>query len=825
MSKLLRPWRDRSFQLLALALCIAAFSLSAVVFLRAELEQRFSVRTAEALGGDLIITGTRVPEPQQVAQLTAFSHSHIVDFSTVLVHKDALLLVSARAVDNTYPLYGELQISDSRFAVSRPQQHGPTPGEVWVADQVIDRLKLSVGESLTVGSKRLKLSAIIRQLPDQNAGFYSMNPRIVFNAEDLKASAVMGPGTLISHHTVVATKSAALLQLREALDKTLRPDQRIETVKDAALRSMGPLRQLSLWANLAVLLISLLCGAAIYLATTQRVRRRAKLAGLLRSFGASRYQVITRLLGSEFLAVLPAAIVGSLLGIVIVNSTVGHHSLPALLGFNETPSTTSEWLTACLAPLLLWLAFALPRLSTLVRVPAIEVLRQRDQQNVLSANIELLAALAAPVLLAGLLTDSISELWQLLLLVLALGVLLPALLWPLIKGLDLASSKLALPARLAIRRLSRRPALTLPLLVSLTLAMAILTLAGQTGAELLRDWRTQLPERAPNHFALNLFYKDMPAFKQWLGQHQATAQPLYPVVRGRLTSINNIPVREAVTKESKSSQRHLNRDLSLTEANILPASNAIKEGRWHGNHTDNLMTGGISVEQEIADRLGLKMGDQLTFVTSRGTLNSPITSLREVDWNSFEPNFYFIFASGALSNEDITWITSFWLPEGDGVRLAELLRELPHITILDVKTLIDKAEEIIAQASQASALLGTLLMFSALLVLAAGLLGGQEQRGRDNALLRALGGRQRLIKEIVWIEFFCLTGSAALGATAISILVLYPLSERLFNQSLHLSVWQLLPLILAVLLSICGVISSRKALKQPALTLLRSKHA
>ena len=829
MSKFFRPWRDHSFQLLALALTIAAFALSAVIFLRAELEQRFSISTAEALGGDLVLASSRTPEPEQLAKMTGLHVSQIIDFSTVLVHKDKLLLVSARAVDNAYPLYGHIQLAENRFADEHSQEYGPVPGKVWVADQVIDRLNINVGATLTVGNNPLQISAVIRQLPDQNAGFYSMNPRIVLNSADLEATGVMGPGTRIRQQSVVAGDHETIKKLSLELDKSLRPDQTLETIDDAALRSMGPLRQLSLWANLAVLLISLLCGAAIYLATSQRVRRRAKLAGLLRSFGASRYQVMVRLLGWEFLAVLPAVIIGSTLGAAIIITAMGSDAVNIGTGYLGAASPL-EWLTALLAPLLLWLAFALPRLSALVRVPAIEVLRQRQQSNMLSTNIELLAALSAPVLLAGLLTESLTELGKVLGLIAALGVLLPALLWPLIKGLDLLSTRLPLAARLAIRRLSRRPALTLPLLVSLTLAMTVLTLAGQTGSQLLNDWRTRLPAQAPNHFVLNLFERDMSTFEQWLEQHDAIAQPLYPVVRGRLSTINTVPVREAVTKENKSSQRHLNRDLILTEASVLPASNIINSGQWHGEaaldssptKTTNSTIHSISVEQEIANRLGLKLGDKLEFITSRGMLNATISSLREVDWNSFEPNFYFIFSSGEFAEQDITWITSFWLPEGDGARLAQLLNELPHITLLDVKSLLDKAQGIIAQASQASALLGALLMFSALLVLSAGLLGGQQQRGRDNALLRALGGKQQLIKHILWIEFLCLSGSAALGATAISLLALYPLNERLFQQGLSPSIWQALPLALALLVTLCGLLASRRALEQPALSLLRS---
>lgn len=808
----LRPWRDNAFRLLALALAIAGFALSSMVLLRAELEQRFEVRTAEMLGGELVLTGTRPPEVGQLALLQQQRTSEVIDFSTVLVHNDTLLLVSARAVDASYPLYGRLHIATGRFEPAQAMVNGPPPGELWVADQVLDRLSVKPGDQVTVGSKALRLTGIVRQLPDQNAGFYSMSPRIVFNRSDLDAAEVLGPGTHVHHQLMISAASSVVVALQTKLEATLRPDQRVEDVATAEVTSMGPLRQLTLWANLAVLLISLLCGATIYLATTQRVNRRARLAGLLRSFGARRMQVIARLLGTEFIAVLPAAATGCALGIGLI-ALLRH-----LLDWQgPLAATTGDWIAVLISPLLLWFAFALPRLSALIRVPAMDVLKQRNRQQTLSANLELAAALGAPVLLAGLLTDSLADLGQLLLLLVALGAGLPALLWPLIKGLELISAKLPLAARLGLRRLSRRPAVTLPLLASLTLAMTVLALAGQTGNQLLEEWRTRLPAQAPNHFVLNLFDKDLGTFRQWLDQHHAIAQPLYPIVRGRLTEINGEPVSRTVTKEKEPRHESLNRDLALTEAADMLPSNRINAGAWHPS------PGTVSVEQRIADGLGLKLGDKLVFTTSQGSVSATVASLREVDWESFEPNFYFMFASGGLRDQDIAWLTSFWLPDGSGERLAQLMSSLPHITLLDVNELLKKADEIITQASGATALLAVLLMFAAILVLAAALLGGQAQRGRDNALLRTLGGDKNLLNRIVWIEFFTLCGCAAISAMLIVTAAVYPLGTRLFGELPPFSSWQLLPLPLAIAVTFCGVLASRGALRQPALSLLREE--
>lgn len=809
----LRPWRDRAFQLLALAITIAGLALSSVILLRAELEQRFAVRTAEMLGGELALTGTRAPDPAQIELLNSSTTATVVDFSTVLVHNDELLLVSARAVDRQYPLYGHMQTASGRFDDAHPAQSGPAPGELWVADQVLDRLNIQPGDALGIGRKKLKVSAVIRQLPDQSAGFYSMSPRIIFNHQDLEATGVLGPGTRVTYRQMISADAAKLSSLQSSLEATLRPDQRLEDIENAAARSLGPLRQLTLWANLAVLLVSMLCGATIYLATSERVARRARLAGLLRSFGAPRRQIINRLLGAEFVAILPASAVGSLLGIVLI--IILHHSLDWQGSLAASPV---QWLTILIAPMVLWLAFALPRLTALVRVPAIDVLNQRNKPKPLSTNIELTAALGAPVLLAGLLTSSLDDLGNLLILLVLLGAGLPALLWPLLKGLDLASGKLPLASRLALRRLSRRPSLTLPLLAALTMAMAVLALAGQAGNQLLDEWRSRLPEQAPNHFVLNLFEKDFEVFNQWLDKQQAIGQPLYPIVRGRLTEINSVPVSMAVTKDKENRNEALNRDLALTEAADMLASNKINSGAWHPASNT------VSVEQELADRLGLKLGDKLRFTTSRGSITTEIASLRAVDWDTFEPNFYFMFAPGGLAGQDITWLTGFWLPDGDGKRLAELMLLLPHITLLDVNTLLNKANDIVGQASAATALLATLLMSAAVLVLAAALLGGQAQRGRDNALLRTLGGNRALLYRVIWAEFVTLCGCAALAAMIIIFSALYPLTAQLLNGPPSLSYWQLIPLLIGIAVAGIGVLASRGALNIPALSLLRDEN-
>lgn len=794
-----RPWRDSAFRVLALALFVASLALTTVLLLRAELDARFTARGAEMLGGDLVLDSSRAPEQAQREIISAYPHTDVIKFQSVVIHQEQLLLVSAKAVDDKWPLLGEIELSDARFGGNyRSLRHGPAAGEVWVADQLLDRLGLDIGEQLQLGQAELTISAMIRREPDQGGGFYSMNPRLLLNQADLQRTGVVGPGSRIGYDTAILTDQPG--QLKEQLQATLRPDQSIEDVEYQLERSMGPLKQLTLWISLGVMLITLLCGAAIYLTTGLRVSRRATLAALLRTFGASRATIVRRLLGHELAATLPLVLAGVALGTLL--TVVARQAL----GWDGALAAGPlEWLMVLLGPLALLAAFALPRLSALVQVPAVQVLNPHGSHNLRRSGLELAAALIGPMAIAAILTGSIKDLGLMLLLLAGFGVLLPALLWPLLLFLDRRSRHWSVTSRLAIRRLSRRRTTTLPLMAALTLAMAILALAGQSGTGLLNEWQRKLPADAPNHFVFNLFAADQPVLQDWLTRHEARAEPLYPIVRGRLTLINGVPVRDAVSKENDRAERALNRDLALTEEQNLPDSNRVRDGEWHGSLPNQ-----VSVEAELADAMALKLGDVLTFVASRGEMQATVSSIREVDWDSFAPNFYFMFSPGAFAEQDATWLTSFWLAEGDGRRVAELMAALPHITLLDVNAILERAQSIVTQASQATSLLAGLLVAAALLVLLAALLSTADQRRNDQQLLRALGARQRLLRKVNWLEFIALGLSAALGATLIVLAAIVPLGVMLFAGKLPWSWWQLLPLAMGCGIAMLGGLVGRQ---------------
>ena len=326
------------------------------------------------------------------------------------------------------------------------------------------------------------------------------------------------------------------------------------------------------------------------------------------------------------------------------------------------------------------------------------------------------------------------------------------------------------------------------------MAMAVISLSLQIGLQLVSQWRHTLPQKAPNYFVINLFDHDLPLLKSWLLNHDAQVQPFYPVSRARLTTVNGEPVTRVVRKDNDQGARALNRDLALTEATRLPSSNRVIAGRWVEKQQE------VSVEASLAQSLGIRPGDTLTFTGSRGTLAAKVVGLREVNWESFAPNFYFMFGPGSLAGQDRTWLTSFYLPQPQSEQLSALVKRIPQISLLDVNALLDNVQSLIRQASQAALILACALLLAALLVMAAALQAGNSQRRQDDRLLIILGSPRALLRRVnAWQAAFLGMATAAL-ANIVHLAALWPLGQWLLDGRLPLTAWMLLPWFLAAML-------------------------
>ncbi|WP_053155150.1 ABC transporter permease [Pseudomonas sp. Pf153] len=817
--QLLRDARAGELRVLFFALLVAVAASTAIGYFGARLNGAMMMRATEFLGADLLLEGSSPTRPEQIRSGTelGLEHARVVEFSSVVATDNGIQLSSVKAVDDAYPLRGELKSAPTPFA---PEETGgrPAPGEAWVEARLLTALDLKIGDSIDVGNATLRLSRILTYEPDRAGNFYSLTPRVMINLKDLDSTGVVQPGSRVSYRELWRGPAPALQTYRDLIKPGLEANQRLQDARDGNRQIGGALGKAERYLNMASLVAVLLSGVAVALSANRFATRRFDASALLRCLGLSRRE--TMVLFSLQLTVLGllASIGGALLGWV---AQLGLFALlQDLLPATVPPGGLLPAVAGIGTGLVALAGFALPPLAALGRVPPLRVLRRDMLPIPPSTWLVYGAALGALGLIMWRLSLDLVLTFALLgggvIAALALGGLLLLLLQSLRRML----ARAPLPWRLGLGQLLRHPLAAAGQALAFGLILLSMALIALLRGELLDTWQNQLPKNAPNYFALNILPNDKQAFTDKLLQLSAQSAPLYPVVPGRLISINGEPAKEFVTKDS-AGDRALQRDLSLTWAADLPAGNVVTAGNWWPQQPPDDMPG-VSVEGKVAENLKIKLGDRLLFSVGGVNREAKVTSLREINWDNFQPNFFMIFQPGTLKDLPATYLTSFYLAAGHDQQIVELSRAFPAVTILQVEALLEQLRSILAQVTLAVEYVLLFVLAAGMAVLFSGLQATLDERIRQGALLRALGAGRALLVKARRIEFGLLGAVSGLLAALGSELVSLVLYRYAFDLPWHPHPWLLvLPVVGALLIGAAGVFGTRRALNASPLTVLR----
>lgn len=815
-------WRDAhsgELRVLFFSLLVAVAASSAIGYFSTRLNAAMLLRATEFLGADLLLSGSSPASAEQIERglQLGLKHSSAVEFSSVIAADSGIQLSSVKAVDPAYPLRGELKSAAQPYG-EETTASGPKPGEAWAEARLFATLGIKPGDSIDVGQTTLRLTRVLTYEPDRAGDFYSLTPRVLINRDDLEATGVVQPGSRVRYRELWSGPDEALSRYRAAIEPSLEANQRLEDARQGNRQIGGALGRAERYLNLASLAAVLLAGVAVALSAARFAARRYDASALLRCLGLSRREALL-LFGMQLaLLGLLASALGALLG------WLGQAVLFKLLGGLLPAVIPSGGLVPALAGvatgLLALAGFALPPLAALGRVPPLRVLRRDLLPLPPSAWLIYGAALLALGLIMWRLSLDLKLTLALLGGGLIAALLLGGVLLAGLKGLRRLLASAALPWRLGLGQLLRHPLAAAGQSLAFGLILLAMALIALLRGELLDTWQDQLPKNAPNHFALNVLPAEKDAFARRLSSLSPHPSPLYPVVPGRLTAINGEAVRQLVSKDSQG-ERAVQRDLSLTWSAQLPSDNRLVAGHWWSDLQGGDLPG-VSVEAKLAESLGLKLGDRLTFSVGGLQRDARVTSLREVDWDSFQPNFYMIFAPDTLADLPVTYLTSFYLPPRHDRELVELSRAFPAVTLLQVEAILAQLRSILAQVTLAMEFVLLFVLAAGLAVLFAGLQSTLDERIRQGALLRALGAERQLLMKARRAEF-ALLGTcsgllAALGCELVSAL----LYRFAFDLSWQPHPWLLLlPLLGAVLVGSAGVIGTRRALNASPLTVLR----
>ncbi|MFJ2549039.1 ABC transporter permease [Pseudomonas sp. NPDC087612] len=820
LRQLLRDARAGELRVLFFALLVAVAASTAIGYFGARLNGAMLLRATEFLGADLVLQGSSPAASEQISRGTALGlqHAQVVEFSSVIATDNGIQLSSIKAANDRYPLRGELRSAAEPYA-SETAGGGPAPGEAWVEPRLLAALELKIGDSIDVGMKTLRMSRVLTYEPDRAGNFYSLTPRVLINLADLEATGVVQPGSRVSYRELWRGEPEALASYRDAVSKNLAANQRLQDSRDGNQQIGGALGKAERYLNMASLVAVLLAGVAVALSASRFATRRFDASALLRCLGLSRRQALS--LFCLQLAILGsiAALCGAALGWL---AQLGlFQLLQGLMPAQIPPGGIGPALAGIATGLVALAGFALPPLAALGRVPPLRVLRRDLLPVPASSWLVYGAALFALGLIMWRLSLDLLLTFALLGGGLVAALLLGGLLLLGLRSLRrlLAGSPLAW--RLGLGQLLRHPLAAAGQSLAFGLILLAMALIALLRAELLDTWQNQLPKDAPNYFALNILPDDKNSFAQRLSEFSAEAAPLYPVIPGRLTAINGEPVQQIVSKES-TGDRAVQRDLSLTWAADLPQGNTLSEGQWWQAQPPADALPGVSVEAELALSLKLKLGDQLTFSIGGLQRQVQVSSLRTVNWDSFQPNFYMIFQPQTLQDLPTTYLTSFYLAPGHDQQVVALSRAFPAVTILQVDALLEQLRSILAQVTLAVEYVLLFVLAAGLAVLFAGLQATLDERIRQGALLRALGAGRGLLVKARRIEFGLLGAASGLLAAIGCELITLVLYRYAFDLHWSPHPWLLLlPVLGALLVGGAGVYGTRRALNASPLAVLR----
>jgi len=817
-----RDARSAELRTLFFALLIAVAASTAIGYFSARLNAAMLLRATEFLGADMLLGGTTPANPQQIEAGLALGLEHVpvVEFPSVIATDNGIQLASVKAVGTGYPLRGEVK---SSAALYQPSQTGgqPEAGEVWGEARLFVALGLNPGDLIEVGSKTLKLSRVLTYEPDSAGDFYSFNPHILMHIDDLAATEIVQPGSRVRFKELWRGSPEALDEWRRQVENTLLPSQRIQDARSGNQQIGGALQRAERYLNLASLAAVLLAGVAVALSAARFAERRLDTGALLRCLGLSRRETLVLFALQLGLLGITATLIGAAFG------WLGQLGLFALLkGLlpADVPSGGLWPAFAGMATGLIALAgFALSPLLGLGRVPPLRVLRRDLLPLPPAAWLVYGVALLALALIMWRLSLDLTLTLSLLGGGLLAALLLGALLLASLRGLRRVLAGAALPWRLGLGQLLRHPLAAAGQFLSFGLILLAMALIVLLRSELLDTWQAQLPDNAPNLFALNIVPEQRDAFAGALAKISPRTAPLYPVVPGRLVAINDEPVKQLLNqdKEDSEGRRATRRDLALTWSQDLPDSNELVAGNWW-NAAPRGELPRVSVESKLAESLHLQLGDRLRVNIGGDEREAVLASLRKVQWDNFQPNFYLIFEPDSLSNLPVTYMTSFYLPAGQDKTLAELARQFPTVTLLQVDALLAQLRQILAQVSLAVEYVLLFVLAAGIAVLLAGLGATLDERIRQGVLLRALGAKRELLNQARRSEFALLGLVSGLLAALGCELVSFLLYRYAFDLPWQAHPWLLLlPLIGALLVMLAGLLGTRRALSASPLTVLR----
>lgn len=769
----MRDWRAGELRVLVAALVIAIAAVTSVGFFSDRVRLALIEQANALLGADLIVVSDRAIEPalRQEADRLGLAQAPVLRFPSMVIRGDRAQLSEVRAVGDGYPVKGDIGVAPRHLEVPVATRGVPARGTVWVDTRMVALLGVDGGDTIELGDRSFTIAGVFERDAEASVGFLSMSPRILVNALDLPETGLVQASSRISHRLMLAGPPGDIARYRGFVAQRLGAGQRVEDMREARPELRSAIERAERFLGLAALVSVILAGVAVALAARRFLQRHLDACAMMRCLGAPQRQMIGLYLTQFLLLGVVASAIGCAIGaagqqvLVQVLGSLVSASLPA-----PTPWPAVKGMAT---GVVLLLGFGLPPLIALSTVPTLRVLRRDLGSPGRGSLLSWLAAVAA---------ISAMVMWEAADLKLGLAMLggtvatvavCAGCAWLAMRGAGRLAGggrgRGSFTWRYGIANLNRRALGSIVQMTALGLGIMALLLLTLVRGELLDNWRRSLPADTPNQFLVNIQPDQVERVRAFHAQEGLAAPNVQPMVRGRLVSVNGKPVQPSDYADDRT-RRLVDREFNMSFMADVPPGNDLVAGRWWtpADKGSALM----SFEQDIAARIGIRLGDSVVYDVAGTRREFIVTSLRRVDWDSFRTNFFVVTAPGALDGLPVSYITAFRLPEGREGFTNSLIREFPNLLVLDVGSILARVQAMIDQVSRAVEFLFLFTLLAGLVVLYAAIASTRDERVFEGAIIRTLGGSRRQLQVVQLAEFTAigaLSGLvAAFGASALA---------------------------------------------------------
>ncbi|ELA8360387.1 TPA: ABC transporter permease [Vibrio alginolyticus] len=777
---------------ISVALILVIASIFALSALAERMEQVIVKQGKDALTADAVFVSANPIPDTLLASTESLDRSTMTRFATMAFSDNGMQLISVRAVDDNYPLMGELVLENNPAGRVKENQ-------LWLDERIMTQLSVKSGDSVTIGDAEFTVSGAVLMEPGLSFNPFQQMPSAYIHQSDVDKTGAIQVGSRVQYRLFLQADDKTLKSLQD--DTRLSPSDRWRT-QDTASRSNEVFERTTQYLSLTVAIVIIMAATTLVLTCQNYVNSRTQTIAMLKSLGASRRWIEKWLFIQVTILLISASVVGLLLGSgleYLLRIPLKDLLPDPLPSYGVTP-----FLVAFISAVLITVpALGIPLLG-LIKTPALEVLQQGKAQR----SWKRMLLVLVPVVPLLLLYADNTLVWIVLTGIAVLFVVLAAVSVILTKLFARVSTHPAM--KLALSRINRTPVTSGLQFGALALSLMLLSIIWLVRSDILADWERTLPADAPNVFALNIGDYELDNYLETLDKNGVTRSQAYPIIRGRLTEINGQNVKE-IDYEGEGSDA-IRRELNLTWGDTLPEYNDVLSGEWTNK-------GSVSVEADVANDLGIKLGDTLRFVINSQNYDAVVDTIRYVEWRDMKPNFYFIFSSDVMANLPGSYLISYRIEEGNEALLTSMSRAHPTVSVLDIRTMGEKIQALIQQIVSAITILALLGVVAGLLLIFTLLRLSLSQRQQEIRLYRTLGSSKKRINTTLWAEYgimALIASGVAVFAAEVCVAAVMTYGFDL-NAQIHPELWIALPLATFVTLALV-VMSLLKRLLTPVNT-------